>query len=162
MDAKYTAIEVANWLLAWACYKDVQLTRLSLQKLLYFSQSHYLCDYEVPLFDEEILAFPHGPLVKEVWEYNIEQNPSNDGDYDVDLTEEFDFESFSEDDNQFMMTIWNSYGNLNANHLVNKSHKELPWNWNFNPETDNPKNAKVISKDFMRNYYQLREVAVAA
>lgn len=162
MDAKYTALEVANWLLAWACYKEVQLTRLSLQKLLYFSQSHYLCDYEVPLFDEEILAYPDGPVVKEVWTYTIEKNSSNDGDYNVDLTEEFDFDSFSENDNQFMMTIWNSYGELPARHLRNKSHKELPWDWNFNPEINSTKNANVISKEFMQNYYQLREEAVAA
>lgn len=52
------------------------LSKLKLQKLLYYAQGYYLALYNEALFDEEIRAWEHGPVVKEVYDHfkNIQGN----------------------------------------------------------------------------------------
>ena len=45
------------------------ITHLKLQKLLYYAQGICLAIFNRPLFEEQIEAWPHGPVVREV--YNI-------------------------------------------------------------------------------------------
>ena len=75
----YSAKEIAKWFLV----KDnveakenefeeepyERITNLKLQKLLYYAQGLYLAIYNEPLFSENIEAWPHGPVVRDV--YNI-------------------------------------------------------------------------------------------
>lgn len=43
------------------------ITHLKLQKLLYYAQGISLGMFETPLFNENIVAWQHGPVVKEVY-----------------------------------------------------------------------------------------------
>lgn len=69
-----TAEQVANWFLAHNAYqsKDDEyidpITHLKLQKLLYYAQGTHLAISGVPLFDENILAWEHGSVVREVYD----------------------------------------------------------------------------------------------
>ncbi len=153
MKSVHNAEEIANWFLAWAEVEEEKVTKISIQKLLYFSQSHYLSDFRVPLFDEEIQAWDNGPVVKNVWEkYKSEENGKP-----IFLKDDFDFSHFSDEENDFLIEIWNTYGTLAENHLINKTHKEITWKWNYNVNESHHQN--VISKNFMMNYYDLREMA---
>lgn len=44
------------------------ITHLKLQKLIYYAQGISLAMYNKPLFNEKILAWPHGPVVREVYD----------------------------------------------------------------------------------------------
>jgi len=148
----YTAESVADWLLAYAENVNIVLTRKSLQKLLYFAQAHSLLERDEPIFEEEIEAWVHGPVVKSVWSKT--KQSSRDDDYSVNLTEPFDFDSFREEDNYFLGKVWATYGKLNAQYLENKTHKELPWILNWHKEENA---GEVISKELIKGYYLLRQ-----
>jgi uncharacterized phage-associated protein len=65
--AQYTALEVAKWFTKWADFNDADMTNMKLQKLLYYAQGQYLAEHEEPLFDEDIEAWSHGPVVPSVY-----------------------------------------------------------------------------------------------
>lgn len=56
-------LDVATYILS-----KIKCTHLSLEKLVYFAYAEYLCDYSERLFEDQIFAFTHGPVVKSVYE----------------------------------------------------------------------------------------------
>ena len=62
-----TATTAANYLLYIMGEAFDDLTNMKLNKLLYFSQGHYLKKYGRPLFNNVIEAWGHGPVVPEVY-----------------------------------------------------------------------------------------------
>lgn len=52
------------------------ITNLKLQKLLYYAQGYFLAKKDIPLFDEDFLAWEHGPVIRKI--YNIyKENGAN-------------------------------------------------------------------------------------
>lgn len=148
----YTAEQIADWLLAYAEYKNKIITRKSLQKLLYFAQAHNLEKNGNILFSDEIEAWVHGPVVPQIWKNNIE-NSSDSKNYEVKLTNEVDFRTYDSISTQLLLNVWATYSHLPAQHLENKTHKELPWIWNWDKENNK---GSVISTDLLRGYYLAR------
>ena len=77
----YKALDIANWFLIKNNAEVVEheadnddyevyekITHLKLQKLLYYAQGISLAIHDKPLFRENIVAWPHGPVVKEVYD----------------------------------------------------------------------------------------------
>lgn len=77
----YKAIDIANWFLLKNNSEVLQheaegddyevyegITHLKLQKLLYYAQGVYLASTGEKLFEEDIEAWTHGPVVQEVYE----------------------------------------------------------------------------------------------
>lgn len=115
------------------------ITNLKLQKLLYYAQGVYLAKYNKPLFKEKILAWEHGPVVKEVYDQykkfggnGIEFNGSNI--------------RFSEEIEQFLEMIYNYFGQYSAWKLRNMTHEEAPW-------LKTAQNAE-IKTGLMRDYFK--------
>lgn len=80
--AKYTAKEIAIWFLRENRimkddYDADSISNLKLQKLLYYAQGSYLALTNEPLFNENILAWKHGPVVNEV--YQVYKKYGSDG-----------------------------------------------------------------------------------
>ena len=67
MSAAYGAELIGRWFAAWAEAEDAEVSNLELQKLLYYAQGHHLAERGTPLFDDEIQAWSHGPVVKDVY-----------------------------------------------------------------------------------------------
>ena len=63
MNAKSTA----NYLIYIMLDAFNDLTNMKVNKLVYFAQGHCLSKYGRPLFTEPIEAWPHGPVVPEVY-----------------------------------------------------------------------------------------------
>lgn len=143
---------IADWFLAFAKVKNHgPIDRKKLQKLLYFSQAHYLALYGTPLFEEDFEAWDQGPVIREVWVQN--KSSAKDNSYEVMLTRDFDFSIFSKEKTQFLASIWNTYGSLHPNYLSAKTHQELPWIINYDKTSS--KHNKVIPKQVIENYYYL-------
>lgn len=58
-----SGLDVANYILS-----KIRCTHLSLEKLVYFAYADYLCEHSDRLFEDEIYAFTHGPVVRSVYE----------------------------------------------------------------------------------------------
>jgi uncharacterized phage-associated protein len=61
-------IEIAKWFINRADRQSGDdMTHLKLQKLIHFAQAWRLSNTGEPLFDEDMEASPHGPVVPSVW-----------------------------------------------------------------------------------------------
>ncbi len=61
--AKYNALIISKLFAAHAeTEEDTDVSNLRVQKLLYYAQGHYLAAKGIPLFDEAIQAWSHGPV----------------------------------------------------------------------------------------------------
>lgn len=64
---KYTALDIAKYILN-KCYEDnVYISNLQLQKILYFLQVEYLKKHNTTLFDDNIEAWHYGPVISVVY-----------------------------------------------------------------------------------------------
>jgi uncharacterized phage-associated protein len=67
MNSKYTASHVANYFLSEALEAEVEVTQLKLNKLVYIAQGWYLAIKSMPLFNEKIEAWQHGPVIPSLY-----------------------------------------------------------------------------------------------
>lgn len=149
MNNIHKAKEVADWFIAWSEYKGKRLTRLSLQKLLYFSQGYSLAILGRAIFSDEIEAWVHGPVVRGIWQDNKADTVSL-GNYTIDYIDNFDFNLFSKEETQLLADVWETFGDKNAKHLENITHLEYPWK---NSYVENSNELCVIDLDDLNNYY---------
>ena len=96
------------------------ISNLKLQKLLYYAQGFSLAINNKTLFEEDVVAWEHGPVVKEV--YDIYSQYSSNAipvpDAEVRLTTE---------ERELITNVWNVYGQFSAWRLRDMTHNETPW-----------------------------------
>lgn len=127
-DEMYEALTVAKWFVAWAEASNADLSNLKLQKLLYYAHGYHLANRGRPLFQDDIQAWSHGPVVRAVYRYfkHVGSDPL--------LLEEgdgFDWPDVDENTTQFLISIWEQYGGVAAWKLRNMTHEEAPWHDHF-------------------------------
>ena len=117
-----SAVSVANWLVNNLSDPEAGevVTHLQVQKLLYFSQAWHMMVLDRPLFDEDMQAWPHGPVVPSVWhefkQYSWSPIPlggSSDG---------IEAESI-----EVLKEVLDAYGDFGAKKLEAMTHSEKPW-----------------------------------
>lgn len=123
------------------------LSNLKLQKLLYYAQAWHLAIFDKPLFQEQIEAWVHGPVV--VSEYRrfkdwawqpIMDNPK--------------LPSPDKPTKAHLEEVLGVYGGKNAYELEQLTHAESPWkNARKGIPADEPSN-KVISHAEMKKFYR--------
>ncbi len=64
----YKAIDIARYIICFANEKEIAITNLRLQKLLYYAQAWYLVNFGKPLFEEKIEAWQFGPVIPAVYD----------------------------------------------------------------------------------------------
>ncbi len=117
------------------------ISNLKLQKLLYYVQGFHLAIHGKPLFEEDILAWEHGPVVKEVYRA-FSQHGSNAipvPDEEVDLTQK---------EKDLITEVWKVYGQFSAWRLRDMTHSEKPW-----LETEK---FAVIPQDLLKSFFKTR------
>lgn len=126
MKMSHNALEVADWFVAWNEdeFPLVFITPDKMNALLYYTQGHHLGIYGTPLFDSPIEAGVDGLVVPSV-RFTLETVHSSPV---VELSnEDFDFNIFSEEDNQFLIEVWEVYGNRTYHELISQIRQEGPW-----------------------------------
>jgi len=123
-DLKINIFAIAEYLIRFFDKKESALTNLKLQKLAYYAQGISIGRYSAKLFNEPILAWEHGPVVKVLYqkykEYGKEPlrpNPTQS----IDEIEKNDLVKKILDE-----TI-SLYGLYTPWILRDKTHNETPW-----------------------------------
>ncbi len=119
------------------------LTQLKLQKLLYLAQGISLAIYDKPLFNEEIEAWEHGPVVRELRKvygaFGSDPLPSPG---------EMDFDIYTQQQKELIYKIYAQYGEYTASSLRNLTHEHSIWKEAY--KTDE----QIIIKDKIKYFFK--------
>ena len=121
-------LEVARYMLFLAYRSGDTVTNLKLQKLLYYVQAWYLVrNNGNRLFDDELEAWPYGPVVKSVYDAykRFGRDPINESSINDDSTS--DTFNLTESAKKVIEYVVDEYMSYSAYHLVKSIHREAPW-----------------------------------
>ena len=162
----YRALDIANWFLLknnseileheavgddYEVYEGI--THLKLQKLLYYAQGVYLAATGKKLFNENIEAWPHGPVVQEVYDV-FKSNGKNN--IVIDINEE-DLKIIKEIENNaevsgILNEVYDNFAIYTAWQLREMSHaNDGPWDRTV-------KAGKIIIEDDLIQEYFSKEI----
>jgi uncharacterized phage-associated protein len=100
--------------------KEGGITHLKLQKLLYYAQGAALALTGEPLFDDEIYAWKHGPVVLSVYQAYKKHK-------DAPILPKHKATTLPTFQQQFVSEVYAKYRRFDASDLVRMTHKEQPW-----------------------------------
>ena len=140
---KKSAFVIADWLVSHnesvMKYNSAdELSNLKIQKLLYYSQGCALASLGETLFDDEIVAWKHGPVVESV--YQKYHKYGRKGISDIPA-----YPIFEPEIENLMINTYDTFAKYSAWELANLTHNETPWKLT-------PIN-KIISSSLMRDYF---------
>lgn len=152
--AETSAQRLADFILFSASKREIHLTNLKLQKLLYYSQAWYLAIAGKPLFDERIEAWIHGPVVPPVFGNFKHFRASIIDEIPVDAKiEPGDVRRPIQDHIDEILDV---YGAFSGSQLESLTHREDPWlDARNGVAADEPSN-NIISHDSMMSFYRAR------
>ena len=118
--AQVTAQQVADYIIAFANGAGEPITNLKLQKLVYYAQGYSLALTGGVLFQDEIEAWVHGPVIPGLYHRYKEfrWQPIN---VDVDVP------AIPENIKEFLDSIIETFLPIDAFKLERMTHKETPW-----------------------------------
>ena len=137
-----TCFDVADYFLSKTDEEagDV-ISNLQLQKLVYYAQGFTLAVTGKPLFNEEIEAWQHGPVVPDLY-----HKYKDHGAYGIPAPTNVDFSKFSSEIKEILDEVYDVYGQFSAWKLRNMTHEEAPWK--------NTEKGDVISLSSMSEYFK--------
>lgn len=134
------------------CYEVYEgISHLKVQKLLYYAQGISLAVRNQPLFEENIIAWPHGPIVREVYDL-LKNNKRNDIPEKVankNIDNIMEISSNSELLNILELT-YDNFGGYTAWQLREKTH-ELGSPWEVVVDTTGL--GSIIPNDMIKEYF---------
>lgn len=113
------------------------ITPLKLQKLLYYIQGLSAKVYGKPAFDNPFYAWSYGPVVSDVYQVYKGRNP---------IMTPTDSIKISEGLNKIIDIVISSYGQIEAEKLIDLTHQEEPW---INTPKDH-----IINFDLIKEYFE--------
>lgn len=149
MGARYTGLDIANFLVYLMSDSCDDLSNMKLNKILYYAQGHYLQRFGEPLFSDKIVAWPHGPVVHSVYTAY-----KSNGDRPITAYNAEKAASIDDDVKSFLLDVAREYGRYTASALRNMTHKpKAPWS--LVPE------GSEISVKSIKDYFVSHEPAIA-
>lgn len=125
----YDVNKIADWFIWYNEYirnfedEDTDdISNMKLQKLLFYAQSAFLAIKGEPLFDNKILAWQHGPVIKEIYEKYKDK-----GNQGIIKYDEKNLKDISKEDTNLLIDVYNLFGEYSAWGLRNLTHSENPW-----------------------------------
>ncbi|MCL5771311.1 MAG: DUF4065 domain-containing protein [Actinobacteria bacterium] len=138
------AIDVAKYFLYKANQEGDLITNLKMQKLLYYAQAWYLVNFGKTLFDDQILAWSLGPVIKSVYDEFKEFRHTP-----IIFEDNFGqiIKQFNKEDLNFLDEFYDQFNSYSAHDLVNMSHNEDPWKKAYKTFS------QVIKPEAMKEFY---------
>jgi uncharacterized phage-associated protein len=131
------------------------ITRLKLQKLVYYAQAWHLAMHGCPLFEDRLEAWAHGPVCKAIharFQY-LSFNPI------PPKTVLSDPANLDDATTGFLDEVWEIYGQYSAAKLEAMAHQETPWIEARNGMPPSEQSEAPISEDTMASFYRARMLA---
>lgn len=157
-DFMWNADEVANWFLVRHSSEmqrddavDENMTQMKLHKLMYYAQGVFLALFNTRLFDEDLLAWKHGPVVRSLYDKYQGKRELDDLISDNQMD---DYIKIANDEKSrtALEAVYEQYGGFSAGQLRNMTHSEAPWKeaWEES-EGSSPLNDTTI-KEYFKKY----------
>jgi uncharacterized phage-associated protein len=124
------------------------ITHLKLQKLLYFAQAYHLANRNVQLFDEDMQAWAHGPVVPSIW--HAYKGSA------FDAIAATNAPRMRPEVVPFLEAVYQKFGRLGAKQLENISHAHDPWKKTRGNLPAEAACDKPIDKKLIRDFYAKR------
>ena len=121
----YTVNHIADWFLS-KLNTDAgdTISPLKLQKLVYYAQAWHLTVFSTPLFEEDVQAWAHGPVVPSL--YHRFKNTFRD--HSIEINEiGLETVKFPIETEGLLNEVYSLYGEHSAGYLENLTHSETPW-----------------------------------
>ncbi|HUQ90268.1 MAG TPA: type II toxin-antitoxin system antitoxin SocA domain-containing protein [Bryobacteraceae bacterium] len=140
------ARRVADVILSAARDREMEITNLKLQKLLYYSQAWYLVFEDSPLFSERLEAWVHGPVVPNVfgefksYRWNAIDTAVAIEDVDPEIV-------------GHVCEVMDAYGKFTATQLERLTHSEEPWKEARGGLPQDEPSRNVINLATMKRFY---------
>ncbi|MCG7431880.1 DUF4065 domain-containing protein [Kocuria indica] len=112
---------------------DPDITQMKLHKLLYFAQANYLASTGKRLFDSNMEAFEHGPVISDIRLEYQKFGQQTIVVEDPHVASQDSNNPIPEDVKQFLERIWDRFGDLSASKLRRMSHEDAPWKTSYKP-----------------------------
>lgn len=141
----YKIYDIADWFLL-----KEKMTHKKLQKLCYYAEAWSCAIMPEPITDAVFEAWVHGPVCRDLYnkyhEYGFNYLPAPAKAPEIDHATE-----------DFLESVWATYGDITANSLEALTHSELPWQAaraGLAPDmpSSNPISHQAMS-DFYRSIY---------
>lgn len=139
------AKDVANFFII-GTRSPANMTNMKVNKLLYYAQAWALVRLGTPLFDEQIEAWQHGPVIPSV--YHLYEPFKSDP---ITIIGDTSFlNSISAEESQLLLDVAREYDGLSAWQLRNQSHGDNePWSKVYDPQ----KMHTVISNEMIKECF---------
>lgn len=154
--AKYSAVDVARYVVNYSWEIGSPISNLKLQKILYLIQGNFLRILNTPCFKDEIEAWRYGPVVPEVYREfkNFGSNYIGKIEYYIDLekdkyepiSKKFDFH-VDGDEKRIIDDVVEACKDFSSSYLVELTHNQSPWIKTFR------KYDKTIDLETMKEYF---------
>lgn len=139
-----TAAKVAEYIIHEAQKREKPVTNIKLQKLLYFTQGVYLAKYNKLAFEDNIIAWKYGPVVKDIY-------------YKYSLYEAEPIITVKKYDSKISLMLTNaidivleSFLDVNQTDLIEETIKRgSPWSYT---DIDDTISVEDIKQYFLENY----------
>ena len=141
MGIIYDALTIAKWII-----NKIHPEPLKLQKLLYLAQGYSYAFYDRPLFNDELEAWVHGPVVRKV--YNIFKNYQHNS-----IDTNFEIEELDDEAKDVLNYVINHFAKYDAKYLEKLSHEQEPWILSREGLDPDERNDKTIAKETIANYF---------
>ncbi len=131
------------------------ITRLKLQKLIYYAQAWYLAMHGRALFEDKFEAWAHGPVCRAIhkrFQY-LSLNPI------PPRTVISDPANLDAETKGFLDEVWDIYGQYSAAKLEAMTHQEDPWLEARKGMPPEQQGETPISEDTMAGFYRARMLA---
>ncbi|MDR2107714.1 MAG: DUF4065 domain-containing protein [Holosporaceae bacterium] len=123
MAKRCSVFDVADYFL---CLQDPEagdyISNLKLQKLCYYAQGFHLAMNNSRLFENDIEAWQHGPVVRDLY-YKYKDCGAGI----LKVSEDFSPKILSETIKELLENIYKIYGQYSAWRLRDMTHQEPPW-----------------------------------
>jgi len=106
------------------------LDQMKLQKLVFYAHAWFLAFHKKPLFEEDIGAWPWGPVVKDIYIQTAGhgRDPIRVKIQKIDASGQLTEPMPGEDTKEFLEGVWDAYGQYSGIQLSNATHLPgEPW-----------------------------------
>lgn len=145
MNNKLNPIDVSRYVINYLNKKSYPVNHLKLQKLLYYIEAWYTVFTGCNMFNEQIEAWQHGPVIRKVWDYFKGQSILYNN---LKISESFELNA-SKEQIEIINDVLDEYGDKTGYYLETLTHSEEPW------RIARRKN-KNIDKNTMKQFYSSR------